>query len=514
MSKERLSMRKIRDILRLSWACGLSARQVAASCGIARSSVAECLRRAQAAGLSWPLPEELDEALLQRRLYAPPPRLAESERATPDWPHVHRELKRKGVTLFLLWQEYKEVHPEGYQYSRFCELYRQWSGRLDRSMRQTHRAGEKLFVDYAGQTVAVVERHSGLVRQAQVFVAVLGASNYTYAEATWSQELAQWLGPHVRALAFLGGVPELVVPDNLKSGVRSPHRYEPDINPSYQDWAQHYGTAVLPARVRRPRDKAKVEQGVLLVERWILARLRHQQFFSLEALNRAIGELLEHLNARPFRKLPGCRRTLFEQLDRPALRPLPAQPYQYAEWRRVRVNIDYHVEVEGHYYSVPHALVRQALEVRLSAATVECFHAGQRVASHARSALRGHHTTVSAHMPPAHRHQAEWTPQRLIRWAAQTGPATAAVVEQLLASRAHPQQGFRACLGVLRLGNDYGPERLEAACRRALALRTCRYKSLESILKNGLDRRPLPEPDAAGAAAQDHPNLRGPDYYH
>lgn len=514
MSKERLSMRKIRDILRLSWACGLSARQVAASCGIARSSVAECLRRAQAAGLSWPLPEELDDALLLRRLYAPPPRLSETERAPPDWPHVHRELKRKGVTLFLLWQEYKEVHPEGYQYSRFCELYRQWSGRLDRSMRQTHRAGEKLFVDYAGQTVAVVERHSGLVRQAQVFVAVLGASNYTYAEATWSQELAQWLGSHVRALAFLGGVPELVVPDNLKSGVRSPHRYEPDINPSYQDWAQHYGTAVLPARVRRPRDKAKVEQGVLLVERWILARLRHQQFFSLEALNRAIGKLLEHLNARSFRKLPGCRRTLFEQLDRPALRPLPAQPYQYAEWRRVRVNIDYHVEVEGHYYSVPHALVRQALEVRLSAATVECFHAGQRVASHARSALRGRHTTVSAHMPPAHRHQAEWTPQRLIRWAAQTGPATAAVVEQLLASRAHPQQGFRACLGVLRLGNDYGPERLEAACRRALALRTCRYKSLESILKNGLDRRPLPEPDASSAAAQDHPNLRGPDYYH
>ncbi|MDX1655918.1 MAG: IS21 family transposase [Candidatus Competibacteraceae bacterium] len=507
-------MRKIREILRLKWACGLSARQVARSCGVARSSVADCLRRAEAVGLSWPLPESLDDAALERQLYPQPGSPVSPERVPPDWSHVHRELKRQGVTLFLLWQEYKAQYPQGYQYSRFCDLYRRWAGRLERSMRQEHRAGEKLFVDYAGQTVAVVDRETGLVRQAQVFVAVLGASNYTYAEATWSQAQADWLSSHCRALAFLGGVPEAVVPDNLKSAVRSPHRYEPDLNPSYQDWAQHYGVAVLPARVRRPRDKAKVEQGVLLVERWILARLRHQSFFSLISLNQAIRELVGDLNDRPFRKLPGCRRQWFEQLERPALRPLPSQPYQYAEWRRARVNIDYHLEVEGHYYSVPHALVRQALDVRLTACTVECFHRGQRVASHVRSQQRGRHTTVSAHMPEAHRQQVEWAPERFIRWAQQTGPATAQVVTHLLASRRHPQQGFRACLGVMRLGRDFGAQRLEAACRRALALNTCRYKSLESILKNGLDRQPLPEPPSAPASPQVHDNLRGPHYYH
>lgn len=430
-----------------------------------------------------------------------------------DWPWVHRELRRPGVTLLLLWEEYCGGDPQGFGYSWFCQHYRAWAGRLDVVMRQSHRAGEKLFVDYAGQTVEVIERATGEARTAQIFVAVLGASNYTYAEATWSQGLEDWLGSHTRAFAYFGGVPEIVVPDNLKSAVNRAHRYEPDLNPSYAELAQHYGVAVVPARVRRPRDKAKAEVGVQVVERWILTALRQRTFFSLAELNRAIGELLERLNGRAFKKLPGSRREAFETLERPALRPLPVTPYVYAAWKRVRVHIDYHVELEGHYYSVPYTLVKQQLDARLSAHTVECFHNGQRVASHVRSGLKGWHTTVAEHMPTAHRAYAEWTPQRLVRWAERTGPATAGVIGHILAHRPHPQQGFRSCLGILRLGERYGPERLEAACQRALRLNACRYQSLASILERGLDRQRLPEQQES-ALPNAHDHLRGPDYYH
>jgi len=416
------------------------------------------------------------------------------------------------VTLTLLWHEYKAAHPEGFQYSWFCDQYRAWSARLDVVMRQAHRAGEKLFVDYAGQTVEVVDRHSGEIRTAQIFVAVLGASSYTYAEATWTQQLPDWIGSHVRTFAFLGGVSELLIPDNLRSGVSKAHRYEPDLNPTYADLASHYGVAVLPARVRKPRDKAKAEAGVLLVERWILAVLRNRSFFSLPELNQEIARLLERLNARPFKKLPGSRQALFEQIDRPALRPLPSQPYAFAEWKQVRVNIDYHVEIEGHYYSVPYQLVRKTLEARYSERTVEVFHKGQRVASHPRSHLKGRHTTVPEHMPAAHRSYAEWTPQRLIRWAEQNGPATAGMVQTILERRAHPQQGFRSCLGIMRLGKRFGEERLEAACRRALTLGACSYKSIESILRQGLERKAVAEQQALDLDIA-HANIRGADYY-
>ena len=359
----------------------------------------------------------------------------------------------------------------------------------------------------------MTDRATGEIREAQIFVAVLGASNYTYAEATWSQGLPDWIGSHVRTFGFLGGVPELVVPDNLRSGVSKAHRYEPDVNPTYQDMASHYGVAILPARVRKPRDKAKVESGVLVVERWILAALRHRQFFSLMELNTAITELLETLNARPFRKLSGCRRDYFEQLDRPALKPLPAQRYVYAEWKQARVHIDYHVAIAGHYYSVPYTLIKKAIEVRITRNTVECFHRGSRVASHRRSYAKGRHTTVSAHMPESHRQAGEWSPRRLMQWAAKTGPATEKLIRTVLDSRKHPQQAYRSCLGILRLGKAYGDERLEAACRRALILGSCRYKSIESILKNRLDEQPLEEQQEL-PLPESHDNLRGPAYYH
>jgi transposase len=475
--------------------------------------VAEYLRRAKGTGLSWPLPAELDDAQLERKLFPPPVAIPSDQRAVPDWSVVNQEFRRKGVTLQLLWDEYKEANPEGFQYSWFCDSYRRWLGKVDVVMRQTHRAGEKLFVDYAGQTVPVIDRVSGEVVDAQIFVAVLGASNFTYAEATWTQALPDWIGSHVRAFSYFGSLPEIVVPDNLKSGVHLAHRYEPELNPTYAEMGQHYGVAIIPTRSAKPRDKAKVENGVLVVERWILARLRNRQFFSLNELNAAIAELLEALNSRPFKKLPGCRKSLFDSLDRPAMQPLPATPYEYAEWKKVRVNIDYHVAIDKHYYSVPYQLVKQQLDARVTATTVELLHKGKRVASHRRAYQPGRHTTVNVHMPKAHREYAEWTPERLVRWASETGPATAKLVEAILTSRPHPQHGFRACLGIMRLGKSYTTPRLEAASRRALAIGSCSYKSVESILKNGLDRKPLP-PTTIDTPAIEHHNLRGSDYYH
>ena len=514
MANTRKSMRKIRQVLRLAWETGLVKRQVARSLSMSATTVGEYLRRAGTADLTWPLPAELDDTQLEAKLFPTLPKVERESRPMPNWPEVRKELARKGVTLVLLWDEYKAVHPAGLQYSQFCDRYRTWSGKLDLVMRQNHRAGEKLFVDYAGQTVPITCSGTGEIRHAEIFVATLGASNYTFAEATWSQSLPDWIASHIRCFEFMGSVPSLLVPDNLKGGVTQTCRYEPILNATYEDLADHYGTAILPARVRRPKDKAKVENSVLVVERWILARLRNHTFFSLSELNAAIRELLVVLNTKPFQKLPGCRQELFEQVDRVAMKPLPGTRYTYAEWKKARVHIDYHVEVLGHYYSVPYQLVKQELEVRITANTVEMLHGNKRVASHPRSALKGRHTTQTGHMPKAHQQYANWTPERLVGWAEKSGPATAELVTTILASRAHPQQGFRSCLGIMRLGKSYGDDRLEAACQRALRLCACSFKSLQSILKNGLDYQPLPateEPDSEPIA---HPNIRGAGYYH
>ena len=503
-------MRKIREILRLR-AAGKSQHLIALSVGIGQSTVGDCLTRARLAGVSWPT--LLDDEALERALYPPRPAVPSAERGEPDWAEVHRELKRKGVTLFLLWEEYKSTHPNGFQYSWFCQRYRAYAGKLDLVMRQTHRAGETMFVDYAGQTVPVVNRDTGELREAQIFVAALGASSYTFARASWTQSLPDWIDAHCRAFTFFGGVTETLVPDNLKAGVTHPHRYEPELNPTYTDMATHYGVVVLPTRVAKPRDKAKVEVAVQVVERWILARLRHQTFFNLDDLNRTIAELLVSLNERAFKKLPGSRRTLFEELEQPALSPLPSSPYVFATWKKVRVNIDYHIEVERHYYCVPYQLVKLQLDARISAHTVELFNRGKRVASHRRSNLPGRHTTIAEHMPRPHREYAEWTPKRLLEWAQQSGPQTAQLVSHILTSRRHPQQGFRSCLGILRLGKTYSSQRLEAACQRALTIGSTAYKSVESILKHNLDSQPLPK-SAAPSLPLDHDNLRGPDYFH
>jgi transposase len=497
--------------LRLHHAGRRSNREIAQAVRVSPTTVADYLRRARQAGLSWPLAEGLTERAMDLALF-PPTAASRVKRPEPDWAAVHRQLGRSGVTLDLLWQEYRERHPDGYQYSAFCLHYRAFAQRLPVTLRQSHAPGERLFVDYSGQTVPVIDAITGEEHRAQIFVAVLGTSNYTFVEATWSQGLADWLGSHVRCLEFLGGVPELLVPDNLKSAVKSPSRYEPDLNPSYAELAAHYGVTVLPARARKPRDKAKVEAGVLLAQRWILARLRRQRFFGLDELNRAIQPLLADLNRRPFKRLPGSRQSVFETVDRPALKPLPPARYEFAEWKRAVVGIDYHVELERHYYSVPYRYARQPVDVRSTAATVEIFHRGERLASHPRCRLPGRHTTAAVHLAPAHQAVAGWNAQRFLDWAARIGPQTQTVIERVLQARAHPQQGYRTALGILRLAKAYGNDRLEAACQRAARLQAISYRSLASILKHGLDRQ-IPTPTQAPLPLQ-HANVRGPAYYH
>lgn len=512
MPAERLSMRTIREVLRLKWEKRLTNRQIAASCQIARSTVREYLERAARAGLVWPVCPELDDTALERLLF--PSAAALRPRALPSMEEIHRELKRPGVTLKLLWLEHKASCPEGYQYTQFCVHYRQWKATLDLCLRQDFRAGEKLFVDYAGLTIPVVDPATGQPSPAYLFVATLGASNYTFCWASRSQSLPDWIEAHVRAFAFFGGVPAIVVPDNLKAGVSRACRYEPDLNPTYHEMGRHYGTVVIPARARKPQDKAKVESAVLVIERWIVAALRNRSFFSLAELNGAIAEKLVEFNDRTFQKMNATRRSLFETLDRPALKPLPALAYEYAEWKKARVNIDYHIELDGHYYSVPYQLVKEQVELRMTLSVVEILFKGRRVASHRRSARRGAHTTEPSHMPKAHQRYLEWTPSRILAWAARTGPKTEALVACILESRRHPEQGFRSCLGILRLGKRYSPERLEAACARALECRALSYRSVESILKTGLDRQASATDTPSSAPAVIHPNIRGKEYYH
>lgn len=513
MPTPRVLMSKIRRTLQLLADAGLSRRQVAGALGISKTTVSEIALYARDAGVDWALAGSLSDDELQARLY-PPPRPRSSTRQEPDYAGLHQELKRPGVTLQLLWEEYRAgAGDQAYRYSAFCDKYRAWAKLLKRSMRQIHPGGERLFVDYAGQTVPVIDSTTGEIRRAQVFVAVLGASNYTYACATWQQTAADWVGAIIETLGFIGGVPRLLVPDQPRALIANPDAYEPVTARLMQELGEHYGVAVLPARPGRPQDKAKVEVGVQIVERWILAALRHRRFFTLAELNAAIAALLAELNLRPFKKLPGCRRSAFEALDAPASKPLPATPMVLAQFKLARVNIDYHVAFEGHCYSVPHQHVGQSVELRVTATTLEVLLRRQRIAAHARSARAGGFTTVAEHMPASHRAHRQWTPAKLIAWGERLGAATGAVVRWQMEHRPHPEQGYRACLGLMRLAREYGAERLEAACARALSVRAPHYRSVKSILACGLDRQESTLSGAAASPMPSHDNVRGPGYY-
>jgi transposase len=487
-------MRHAREIIWLKFSC-LSAHEIARRLGLARSTVRETLKRTEAAGPSWPLPDDMSDGALETALYASRRSKRGHRRIEePDWASVHRELKRKHVTLLILWDEYIAANSGGYSYSRFCELYRSFEKTLSVTMRQTHAAGERLFVDYAGDGVPVViDRLTGEIRMAQIFVAVLGASSFTFAKASWTQALPDWIDAHVRAFEPIGGVPELVVPDNAKTAIIKASFYDPRVNRTYAEMAAHYGTAILPARPRKPRDKAKVEQAVLIVERWLLGRLRRRIFHSLADVDAALAELMTQLNERqPLRRLGVTRRQLLEQVDRPALKDLPGEPYEYSEWRVRRAGVDYHVDIDAHYYSVPYRFARAEVEARLTARGVEIFHKGERIAVHLKSSGNKKHTTVSEHMPSSHRRYAGWTIERIREDARKIGPATAALCEQILEARPHPEQGYRACLGIVRLVRSFGAARLEATAERAIEIGARTYGSVKSILDTKLDRSRRP----------------------
>jgi transposase len=507
-------MRKTKEVLRLRFELGLGQREIARACSISQGAVHNYLKKAAAAGIHWPLPEGWDEKRIEETLFGHPlPVERPSERALPDFPSLYEQFQRHPhLTLQLAWEEYRQANPEGYRYSRFCELYGRWRRKQDVVLRQEHQPGEKGFVDWAGATIPVHDPASGEIWPASLFVMVLGASSYTYAEATRDQQLTAWLSAHMRAFEYFGGVPRLLVPDNPRTGVSRACRYDPDLNPTYQEMAMHYGVGVVPARPYRPRDKAKVEVGVQVVERWIIAALRHQKFFRLEEVNRAIRELLERLNQRPFRKREGSRASVFATLERSALRSLPAERFDMSQWSRARVNIDYHIAFDANFYSVPYTLVQELVEVRATPTTVEIFHKGQRVSSHLRGRGRGQAFTQKEHRPKSHQAHLEWTPSRMVHWAEQIGPNTAQLFARILAEKPHPEMGYRSCLGIIRLAEQYSAARMEAAADRALLTGACRYQSVKSILKNSLDRQPftaspsLPPPPA-------HDNIRGAEYF-
>jgi transposase len=512
MPNERISMSKLKQLIGLQ-ASNLSVRALSRALGLSVGAVSKYPRAVREAGISAAEAETLSEADIEHRVFAPSP-TRPGALVPPDCAWIHGELKRhRHVTLQLLWEEYAGHYGvAAYRRSAFCQIYRRWEKRLKRSMRQRHFAGEKLFIDYAGRTVPIHGRHGEEAFRAQIFVCAMGASGCAYAEATRSQALPDWLASHVRALEYCGAAPTIFVPDNPRVGVTRADRYEPELQRSYEELAAHYHAVVIPARPYRPKDKSRAELSVLLVYRWILARLRHQRFFSLDELNAAIRPLLAELNERPFQRLPGSRRSVFESLDRPAMRPLPLTPYVYAEWKEVTVAFDYHVDVDRHYYSVPHALVGHSVWARFTAATVEVFFRSERVAGHVRSYQRGRHTTLPEHMPKSHRAHAEWSPKRLIPWGESIGPHTGAIVEHLLRSKPHPEQGYRACLGLLALAREYGEQRLEAASLLAVRLGSPTRKSAKSILESRRDLRPGTEALALELPA--HGNVRGPGYYH
>jgi transposase len=506
-------MRRIRQVLQLHFGVRASARVIAETAGIGRSTVQDYLARAAAAGLAWPLPADLTDEALEHLLFPAPGNGPGARRhVEPDWPTLVREMKRPGVNLSVLFEEYQGVHPDGYKYSRFCQLYRAFERRLSPTMRQAHVAGDKAFVDYSGKKVPIVDPLSGEVRMAELFIAVLGASNLTYADATWTQGLPDWIGAHVRMFRFFGGAPRLLIPDNLKSGINKPSFYDPEVNRSYGRLAAHYNVGVVPARPRKPKDKAAVEAGVRFAQSYVLGRLRNVTFFSLAECQAAIAAALERMNGREMRRLGVSRRQLFEAIERPVMQSLPEQDYEYAEWHFARVGIDYHVEVQGFFYSVPHALIREQVDTRATASTIEVFHRGKRVASHVRRYGGQRHGTLPDHMPSAHRRYAEWSADRFTRQARDIGPDTEALILAVLARRPHPEQGFRTCIGLLRLFRGLDAARAEAASRRAVEIGALTHASVASILKHGLDRSaPL---QAADGAPLLHENIRGSGYFH
>jgi len=509
MAQRRLSMRKTREILRLRYTANPGLRAIARSCRVSTTTVKRTLAAAETVALTWPLPADLSDSALEQQLFGDRQSGVSAGGPQPDWERVSLELKKKHVTLLLLWEEYRRNHPDGFGYSHWCDLYARWGKtHVEPVLRQECRAGEALFVDWAGSTVPYME--NGKEREAHVFVAVLGGSDLVFADVFTDERLPSWIRAHVEAFTFLGGVPETVVPDNPKTAVTAACRYEPDLNHAYQELAEYYGTVILPARVRKPRDKARAENGVRNVGQRIMAPLRHCQFMSLGEVREAVLEQRRLLNERPFQKRAGCRRTLFEQVEKPVLRPLPAHPLPVGEWRQSTVYKDYHIELDRLYYSVPYRYIGETVDVRLGDRTVEIFHDGLRLAVHPRQPENGKASTLPEHRTMAHRSYIERDADSFIAKAAAVGGNCAQAVKTILQNFPHPEMAFRSCEGILRLGRQHGAQRLEVACLRCLESGTVRYRHIEQMLSNRMEHIGPAEADPTPVR---HANLRGPAYY-
>lgn len=511
----KMDVKKIRGILRLKFHLKLSHRTIGRMVSASPGSISRCTAPFGQKSLEWSQLETIKDEEIKAILSKTHSPVEGNNFFEPDFGRIYEELKIKTVTLQLLWEEYRETYKDkAYGRASFFKMYNSWRNKLKTTMRQSHKAGEKLFIDYAGSTIPIFDAQSGEIRTAQIFIAVMGASSYTFAEATWTQTLADWISSHVRAFSYFGGVPFLLVPDNLKSCSTKACKYKPEINNTYAEMVRHYNTAVLPARPRKPRDKAKAEIGVQVVGRWILAKFRHQKFFSLLELNQAITALLLELNEKPFQKLTGSRLSQFTAIDKPALKPLPIEAYIYAEFKKRQLGFDYHIEIDGHYYSAPYELTKQPIEIRVTENVIEIFNNNTRVASHVRSYRKGAHTTLPEHMPKKHLKHMEWTPGRLLNWANTIGPKTFRLTKHFIETKEHPEQAYRACLGLLNLCKKYGEGRLEAACNRSIHYHIFTRRSVAAILKNGLDKQPLAiEEPSATKANEFHKNIRGPNYF-
>jgi len=521
MAAERLDMGKLRQILRLRYFAGIeSSRTIAKSLRCGKTTVNEYLAKAREAGITrWEELDPLDHNELRKRLGLELTFETHKQpsKPLPDWMTIHEELRNRDVTLALLWTEYRDEHPDGYQYTQFAEYYRRWRGKLALVMRQTHPPGKKGFIDFC-DGIPITDRNTGEKTPTQLFVGAMGASSYTFARATHSQKLPEWVDVNKKFLEFLGGVPAILVPDNLKSGVKSPCRYEPEINATYEEMAEHYGTAIIPARVRHPRDKAIAENAVLQAQRWIIAVLRKRTFYNLAEINHAIEtECLPKLNNKPMRGYGKSRRELFLTIDKPALKPLPQTPYEYAEWKKVRLGLDYHIRYDDHFYSAPYQLYREELMARATIRTLEIFFKGKRVASHLRSSVKFGKTTLKEHMPSHHRAYAEWTPERIMNWASTVGQSVAKVVDKMLEERAHPEQAYQAAIGLIKLADIYGKDRVEKAATKALMIASPRFKTIKTMLQNKMEEvdlnTPTVEPDGQLLLIAQE-NVRGGGYYH
>jgi len=502
-------MNKLKEIARLFLECKLGIRPIARACNISPSTASFYVERFKALGITYQDVCNLDDDTLSGLLF--PKARDSSTKPLPDFTYIAEELKKKGVTLQLLHEEYKRDNPDGYEKSQFYQLYHDWRQKADPSMHINHKAGEKMFVDFSGDRPCYKDPATGRTIEAELFVSVLGASSYIFAYAVPNETTESFIKCNIKAFEFYGGCPECLILDNLKAGVTHACYYDPDINKALAAMAQHYNIAVIPTRVRRPKDKAKVENAVLQSQRRILAVLRNRTFFSLAELNEAIAEETKKLNERPMAIINKSRYDLFIEIERPVLKPLPSERFIIASWTKAKVHIDYHVKVEKTYYSVPYTLIGETLDIMHTGNTVEIYHKGKRVASHIKVNKPGAFVTENLHMPEEHRRYLEWTPARIRLWGQKIGPHTRTLMEEIMNHRVHPEHGFRSCLGIIRLSKTYSPERVEKACKRALEIEAYNYKSVKSLLQMGLEGSVI---DAENKKIIPlHNNIRGNDYY-